>query len=99
MKTKGHRFTFNVDNEEYLVTAEEFLSGTPPWPHRFRSQLPPFSSPPAITYYGASCDACVENVAAFLVRQLDQSGTDKRPLERLLVTQSNFLEGRSQIRN
>jgi hypothetical protein len=81
MRIKEHRFAFNVDNETYLFTIEEFLSGIPPWPHKFRLQLPPFSSPPAITYYGASCYACVENAAAFLVRQLDQSGIGKNSLE------------------
>lgn len=80
MKIKEHRFTFNVDNETYLFTIEEFLSGIPPWPHKFRLQLPPFSSPPAITYYGSSWYACVENAAAFLVRQFDQSGAGKNRL-------------------
>jgi hypothetical protein len=99
MKIKVHRFTFNVASETHSFTVEEFLSGTPPWPHKFRLQLPPFPSTPAIPYYGASWYACVEYAAAFLARQLDQSGSDKNALKRLLATQSNLVEGRSQIPN
>ena len=80
MRIKEHRVMCNVDNATYLFTVEEFLNCIPPWPHKFRLRLPSFSSPPAITYYGASYHVCVENAAAFLVRQLDQAGIDKNPL-------------------